>query len=477
MEESMFKKKAGATTKAKTTGKTRSNGPAAGKRADAGGKIKVRMYRQGLGDCFLISFPREGGKTFYMMIDCGVILGTPNAGDIMQKVVADIANTTKTADHPDGHIDLLVVTHEHWDHLSGFLQAQDVFKDLHVEKVWLAWTEDPKDALANELRARHQALRVALAQTAARMGVSGNSDAAQEVSSMLEFFGATGSGTTTDALKFVKGLTTSIRYCHPSDDPEQFDGVKANVYVLGPPHDKKQIMKYTPSTKNPETYGLAAADYFLGGVGPALVDDDTSMPFDSSFQVPLAAAQQMPFFQRLYWGEDPNSSQKDQSWRRIDGAWLDSGSSLALQLDSATNNTSLALAIELENGDVLLFAADAQVGNCLSWQDLRWESGGRAVTGPDLLRRVKLYKAGHHGSHNATLREKGLEMMENLDVVLIPVDHAMALKKRWGNMPLPELVKRMKEIAKGGVLRVDEPVPDELKGRVDDQELYFEISV
>src|SRR5215471_7629856 len=186
MEESMFKKKAGATTKAKTTGKTRSNGPAAGKRADAGGKIKVRMYKQGLGDCFLIGFPREGGKTFYMMIDCGVILGTPDAGNTMKKVVKDIKDTT------DGHIDLLVVTHEHWDHLSGFLQAQDVFEDLHVDKVWLAWTEDPKDALANELRARHQALRVALAQTAARMGVSGNSDAAQEVSSMLEFFGATG---------------------------------------------------------------------------------------------------------------------------------------------------------------------------------------------------------------------------------------------------------------------------------------------
>src|SRR5262249_36137402 len=292
-----------------------------------------------------------------------------------------------------------------------------------------------------------------------------------------EFFGAAGSGTTGDALNIVKALTPSIRFCRPSDPPVQFDGVNARVYVLGPPHDKKQIMKYNPSTKNPETYGMAAAAYFLGGVGPALVDDDTSMPFDSSYQIPLAAAQQMPFFQRFYWGEAAGASQKDQSWRRIDGAWLDSGSSLALQLDSATNNTSLALAIELENDDVLLFAADAQVGNWLSWQDLRWEAGGRTVTGPDLLRRVKLYKAGHHGSHNATLREKGLEMMEKLEVVLIPVDHEMALKKRWGNMPLPELVGRMKEITKNRVLRVDEPVPAELKRRVDDHKLDFEISL
>jgi beta-lactamase superfamily II metal-dependent hydrolase len=469
----MLKKKAGTTTKTKTTSKTGSDASAqtAAKSAGAGGQIKVRMYKQGLGDCFLIGLPRDGGKTFYMMIDCGVILGTPNPGDIMQKVVGDIIKTT------GGHIDVLVVTHEHWDHLSGFLQAQQLFSQLHVENLWMAWTEDPKDALANELRAAHQALRMALGQTAARMGVAGNSRAAHEVSGMLEFFGAAGSGTTTDALKFVKGLTPSIRYCRPSDPPFEFDGVKAKIYALGPPHDKKQIMKFNPSKKTPETYGLAAADNFLGGVGPALADDDTAMPFDNSFQIPLDVAQQMQFFQRFYWGEDTNSSQKDQSWRRIDDAWLDSGSSLALQLDSATNNTSLALAIELENDDVLLFAADAQVGNWLSWQDLHWNSGSRNVTGPDLLRRVKIYKAGHHGSHNATLREKGLEMMEKLEMVLIPVDHAMAIKKRWGNMPLPELVDRMKEITKGRVVRVDEPVPDELKGRVDDQTLYFEISV
>ena len=79
---------------------------------------KVRMYRQGLGDCFLISLPREKGGVFHVVIDCGVILGTPNAAAKMQAVMQDIIDTTQ------GKIGLLVVTHEHWDHLSGFLQAQ-----------------------------------------------------------------------------------------------------------------------------------------------------------------------------------------------------------------------------------------------------------------------------------------------------------------------------------------------------------------
>ena len=62
---------------------------------------------------------------------------------------------------------------------------------------------------------------------------------------------------------------------------------------------------------------------------------------------------------------------------------------LAMQLDQDTNNTSLVLAFELgprkESGPVLLFAADAQVGNWLSWQNVTWTFEGRTITGPDLL--------------------------------------------------------------------------------------------
>ena len=88
---------------------------------------------------------------------------------------------------------------------------------------------------------------------------------------------------------------------------------------------------------------------------------------------------------------------------------------LALQLDSLTNNTSLALAIErIADGRVLLFPADAQQGNWLSWHKLEWQRerrrrGGRpaTVTAADLLDRTVFYKVGHHGSHNATAKRRG----------------------------------------------------------------------
>ncbi|TIX03162.1 MAG: hypothetical protein E5V44_15695, partial [Mesorhizobium sp.] len=58
-----------------------------------------------------------------------------------------------------------------------------------------------------------------------------------------------------------------------------------------------------------------------------------------------------------------------EKWRRIDSDWTGSIEALALKMDSDTNNTSLALAFELPDGQVLLFPGDAQVGNWLSWND------------------------------------------------------------------------------------------------------------
>src|SRR3984957_6007545 len=115
--------------------------------ADGSYRAKIRMYRQGLGDCFLVSLKRSGNAPDYkILIDCGVILGTPDPTTVMTKVVDDIVAVTH------GEVDLLLATHEHWDHLSGFIQAAASFERLKVGQVWLAWTEDPADPLAEKLR-------------------------------------------------------------------------------------------------------------------------------------------------------------------------------------------------------------------------------------------------------------------------------------------------------------------------------------
>src|SRR5262249_3307578 len=138
-----------------------------------------------------------------------------------------------------------------------------------------------------------------------------------------------------------------------------------------------------------------------------------SFPFDHHLRISPARAQHLNIGDKKFFVEHYGFRKRDAySWRRIDDDWLAAAGPLALQLDKATNNTSLALAIELsEGGKVLLFPGDAQIGNWLSWERCSWlESDGskeRKVTAADLLARTWLYKVGHHASHNATLRAKG----------------------------------------------------------------------
>jgi hypothetical protein len=451
--------------------------------AAAGYRAKIRMYRQGLGDCFLISLPRPGNpRPYTIMIDCGVILGTQDPATKMTAVVDNIVSTTQ------GNIDLLLATHEHWDHLSGFSQAKASFDKLKVNDVWLGWTEDLKDPLTAKLKKQKDealaALRLGLTRLQG-LGAAGEDDA-EELEGILGFFGAAKGATTGDALEIVRnaknadGKQARLRYWKPGEDPVEAPGTGARLYVLGPPHDEAKLRRINPSARDKETYGLAldGMQLFMDGAGTALGEQDLGRPFDQQYEIPFAKAQSMGFFRSHYW--QPKNAARAK-WRRIDGDWLAGSPELALQLDSLTNNTSLVLAIELPatragaDHDVLLFAADAQVGNWLSWQDLKWTVDGKTVTGPDLLARTILYKVGHHGSHNATLKEKGLEEMKRLRVALIPVDQKMAKKKNWNKMPLEDLLTALGKQAKGAILRVDKPMPATRENVVEDK-LFFEVT-
>ncbi|HEY9218790.1 MAG TPA: MBL fold metallo-hydrolase [Phenylobacterium sp.] len=429
-------------------------------------KARVRAYRHGLGDCLLVMLPRGAGEpTFNILIDCGVILGTPDATKLMTKVVEDVAVPT------NGRIDLLVVTHAHWDHVSGFLQAEAAFRKLDIGQVWLAWTEDPEDEFAQGLvRDKHRA-KAALEAGVQRLRFGGRADDADDIEGLLGFFGAGAGRTTDDAVNIARGLVKTPDYVRPGEAPLAPKGTGARIFVLGPPRDETLIRKSSPSSKAPETYHAAGFSALLGQLEGGGVGDAAERPFSSLFEIPMERAQTLDFFRKHYFG----GAAAPENWRRIDEAWMDASLDLALKLDSDTNNTSLALAIELADGRVMLFAADAQVGNWLSWKDLNWEVGGRVITGPDLLKRTVFYKVGHHASHNATLKAQGLELMKDLEVGFIPVNQEMAIKKRWTRMPLPSLEADLQQRAKRGLLRSDRE-PEPFEGLTIDP-LYFEVEV
>ena len=213
-------------------------------------RATVRTYRHGLGDCHLISLFGPNRSTYRIMIDCGVILGTKDATTTMTAVMDDILAAT------GGKIDLLVATHEHWDHLSGFTQAASSFAKLEVGAVWMGWTEDANDPDAQKLRGQRDSALALLRTAAIRMQLDG-SDEPNLLTSMLEFFGAAGGTTTKSALEAVRGKVASPRYCDPKDPPTELPAFGARIYVLGPPRDLTLLKKTLPSPSTPETYTIA----------------------------------------------------------------------------------------------------------------------------------------------------------------------------------------------------------------------------
>jgi hypothetical protein len=165
-------------------------------------------------------------------------------------------------------------------------------------------------------------------------------------------------------------------------------------------------------------------------------------PFDFSYQIDYSEfaglAARNPSLDLLTEYES-----EPVAWRKLD---LDANR-LALDLDSATNNTSLAFAISVP-GDTpkcLLFVADSQVGNWLSWNKQTYPIQGKNLLIDDIFAQTVFYKVGHHGSHNATLRDRGLELMTHPDLAgFLPLDEDIAHNKKHWPMPWPALYSALK---------------------------------
>jgi hypothetical protein len=451
-------------------------------------RVRIRMYRQGLGDCFLITFPRKGNEPFHLLIDCGVLA---RDAKFMTEIVQHIRDTVRNGKSKSkARLDVVVATHEHKDHLSGFNQARDVFNDdFDFGAVWLGWTEN---LTKPEIKKIKEAKKKTIAKLQAALASPLAAAAPQALEGVAELLGFSnddaGSKTIAGALEYLKlrGKTAGdLRYLEPGTGP--FDLVKGvRVYVLGPPRDplllkgsgvterlKKEGVIYHLSRMG--DYGidalsaavsssLGADDTLRAAVSSSLeADGDLCNPFSAEHRIERAS----PYFTGIKAFVTDTYDDPEQEWRKIDHDWLNAFGQLALDLDSDTNNTSLVLAFEFaKTGEVLLFVGDAQVANWQSWANLEFTVPGRANPLPalDLLDRTVFYKVGHHCSHNATLRNGGLELMNREDLVaFIPLDKETAKNqgKHGWDMPAGPLFSALKRKTSERVVisDVNEPLP------------------
>ena len=473
--------------------------------------ITIRMYAHGFGDCFLLFF-KSGDETVYkMVIDCGLLTGD---NERLRTVIKNIAIDC------DNYIDVVVQTHEHKDHVSGFnLKGEDdrlLWDSIHVSDTWFAWTENTGkggDDLARQLNQKHEKKKMALVRAVAKYKehitspqhietmqatYSGGAyysaqqrytDALQQ---LLEFSDVSESevNRAMNAKEIGFGLTIKeamayfvdrnrktglpdISYWDPGElANEATTGLPGiNFYFLGPPKNYDRL-KQMDDNSHKEMYiaDMGLSDNFYMALD-GVQDDAQRSPFHSRY-----ACNENYFTSEELKNPDNVSSlytEKINYWREIDSDWLNNAGALALALDSYTNNTSLVIAIEFtDSKKVLMFVADAQIGNWISWTEkesptseepkLKWTvnegTNFRTVTADDLLQRTVFYKVGHHASHNATARAHGLELMMSPELAaMIPVDEFVAQKqgKKGWKMPAEDLYARLLEKTKGRVIRLD----------------------
>lgn len=480
-------------------------------------EVVVRMYGQGFGDCFLLAFPRQPAQPdpAYVVIDCGVFFRTPGDRERMRAVVRSIRAAT------GGTVDLLVVTHEHHDHLCGFEYARDEWKQIGVGRIWLAWTEDDTHPATQEYDREKEALRLQVEWALQLARAYQDQDPAlarglRQIEALTGFAGddgePAGGGERADSAarpaagrhdgassagarlrppqRLSKlpdlvlddlarepgkrfnpaGPKTERDFCEPGQ-VRAVPGTAVDAYVLGPPTALARLaQEFEAGEVYPEAEGEAAQATSLAalrqrialvaaseraereGLGAALrrrsaaADDtaaepnDPGAPFSRSFSLPYVGAREHPFFREAYFA--------GRADRQIETDWLRGTGRIALQADRVINNTSLALAFRLPDKRVLLFAGDAQVGNWLSWheiqrKDWRRPDGGQVSfrpTAAELLAQTCVYKVGHHGSHNATLRARGLEQMPDDLIAFVPTSRVFPQEQNDWTIPLPTLL-------------------------------------
>jgi beta-lactamase superfamily II metal-dependent hydrolase len=354
-------------------------------------QILIRIYNVGLGDCIYVQVP-DGGESRHILIDCG----TFSRGERLEKALKDLEQNYLPKDSKGKpHLDLLVVTHNHKDHLSGFgLSAVSKrFQNISIGHIWLSASMNPNHPQAGKtFRLLEFANRTTASLSAISLGPAYDAMA-------QDLLSAKGTGDSEDNVKALTMLRKTLPGRLPGKKPVYVDDSLSNgkapkifseagtqLHVLAPAYD----IDGTYLGKLGEA--LAAFEQFQGHVGSQREKD------------PKAAADLIENFR------DPKNRPANIStgdFQRLRERLIFQALAFVIKgHGELANNTSVVLLLEWRQRR-LLFVGDAQcktgrkkifVTGAIngSWNAM-WERHKNLLGRP-----LDFLKVGHHGSHNAT---------------------------------------------------------------------------
>jgi beta-lactamase superfamily II metal-dependent hydrolase len=345
--------------------------------------VSVRMYNIGFGDCFLLTFPASK-RARKVLIDCGVHFLGRNEKQPFDSVLDQLIEDIKEDGIPT--IDLVIATHRHQDHVSGF--ANELWNEVEVGEVWMPWTENYEDKQAVEIllsqsstaKKVHQLLNNMLSkpklfglehkeqldEIEEIKGFSENSLKNAEAMNMLHHGFKKKDAIPRRYLPFRERQFNTMQ-------PDFLPGV--TVYVMGPSHDDDVIASMDPPKA--EQWFKMMADRGNSETPPVF-------PFHPDWSIKSAD---------LETADEILSSRDRRTIRTVDD---DTAFTLAKGVEDAVNGTSLMMMFQVGNA-YLFFPGDAQHGT--------WQSALKDDEWRQLLTKTNFFKVGHHGSHNATPKE------------------------------------------------------------------------
>jgi hypothetical protein len=357
--------------------------------------LRIRALNTGFGECLHLTFTYAAGRPRNVLIDFGSTKASRFGPARGMTAIAEKIRDECQAANGNGKLDMLVATHRHADHISGFAgESGAIIRALDPALVVQPWTEDPTldpNAAAparaaggggHGLRARAHVARLSEMQSLAQAVLD-------EVPRLRATKGV--SNTLVEQLSFLGDTNISNR--------EAVENLmtmgKRRIYArFG---TRLPISSVLPGVKidviGPPTLAQAPAI-----IDPAEVDADEFWHVAARRASAVRAAR--GGVERIF----PNapvarSYPQEARWviPQIDKMRAEEMLAIVRSLDDALNNTSLILLFKIA-GKVLVFPGDAQLEN---WRYALRENDRSDAIRADLAR-ASFYKVGHHGSLNAT---------------------------------------------------------------------------
>lgn len=421
--------------------------------------VTVRMYDVGFGDAFLVTV-KQGDRAWRMLVDCGVhSLGKARPLlDVVHAIISDLTEAAPPGTPPT--LDVVVATHHHADHITGF--AYDDWDTVHVGQVWVSFVEDDSDddakALKNGLVRAAKSLNTLIGRAPAALD-----DKSRTLALGLAGTLALNSLGNEDAMDRLLGrngkhFLNVPKVSYLPDRIAELNVIRTslpgvNVHVLGPSRDPDQLKRMNPP---------ASARWLV--MQQAL---DGEPPSDSAgSQTPVK-----PLFDEIY-SVTPDEVSHDIGIELVSTlatlnllALLDDASELlaaASVLERSVNNTSIFFVLDVD-GTRLVFVGDSQQG---AWEHVLQDPAARALVSDPAF-----YKIGHHGSHNATPRDYVTNAIGNHGTyAMLPYGQV----DQWGDIPNETLLTALSKM-NTQVVRADAPVAD-ARVRIGPDNLWTEIT-